>query len=197
MYILGVTGNIGSGKSSVSERLAYHGAFVSHSDALAKEILQSNPGIIEQLCARFGDDLLDASGILQKHLLAERAFATREDQLFLNHLIHPEVKKSTLEEIEHSRDEGYSLFVIDAPLLFEAHLDSITDSVLVVVADRIFREGRVERRSQITKVDFERRDALQMPREEKIRRANHVIDNEGTLEELLEKADIFFQKLKF
>ena len=196
MYILGVTGNIGSGKSTVSHRLAHHGAVVSHSDPLAKEILQNDPEILASLAQRFGTDFLNEAGILQKHILAERAFSTRDDQLFLNHLIHPEVRRITLDRIEIARSQGKSLFVVDAPLLFEAHADSITDGVLVVVADRMFREGRVERRSSISKVDFERRDALQMPIDEKIRRADYVIDNDGTLIELLSKVDIFYKDLK-
>ena len=154
MYILGVTGNIGSGKSTVSHRLAHHGAVVSHSDPLAKEILQNDPEILASLAQRFGTDILNEAGILQKHILAERAFSTRDDQLFLNHLIHPEVRRITLDRIEIARSQGKSLFVVDAPLLFEAHADSITDGVLVVVADRMFREGRVERRSSISKGDF-------------------------------------------
>ncbi len=196
MYVLGVTGNIGSGKSTVSDRLAHHGAVVSHSDPLAKEILQNDPEILASLAQRFGTDILDEAGVLQKHILAERAFSTRDDQLFLNHLIHPEVRRITQDRIEIARSQGKLLFVLDAPLLFEAHADSITDGVLVVVAKRMFREGRVERRSNISNVDFERRDALQMPIEEKIRRADYVIHNDGSLIELLEKVDIFYRELK-
>ncbi len=195
MYILGVTGNIGSGKSTVSDRLAHHGATVSHSDPLAKEILQNDPEILASLAQRFGTDILDDAGVLQKHILAERAFSTRDDQLFLNHLIHPEVKRITQDRIEMARSQGKSLFVVDAPLLFEAHADSITDGVLVIVAKLMFREGRVGRRSKISRVDFERRDALQMPIEEKIRRADYVIENNGTLAELLAKVDLFYKEL--
>jgi len=196
MYILGVTGNIGSGKSTVSDRLAHHGAIVSHSDPLAKEILQNDPEILACLSERFGTDILDDSGTLQKHILAERAFKSRDDQLFLNHLIHPEVRRITSDRIEIARSQGKLLFVVDAPLLFEAHADNLTDGVLVVVAERMYREGRVEHRSHISRVDFERRDALQMPIEEKIRRADFVIHNDGNLEELIEKVDLFYRQLK-
>jgi len=196
MYILGVTGNIGSGKSTVSDRLAHHGAVVSHSDPLAKEILRNDPEILASLAQRFGTDILNEAGILQKQILAERAFNTRDNQLFLNHLIHPEVRRITLDHIEIARSQRKLLFVMDAPLLFEAHADSITDGVLVIVAKRMFREGRVERRSSISRVDFERRDALQMPIEEKIRRADYVIENDGNLDELLEKVDKFYKRLK-
>ncbi|NQV30200.1 MAG: dephospho-CoA kinase [Candidatus Marinimicrobia bacterium] len=195
MYILGVTGSIGSGKSTASARLADLGAVVSHSDNLAKEILQDNKEILAALSDRFGSDILDNSGTLQRHILAERAFASREDQLFLNHSIHPEVKKITLMRIETARAANKPMFVIDAPLLFEAHVDSITDSVLVIAADRIFRQGRVGKRSQISTQDFERREALQMPIEEKIRRAQHVIYNDGSLDELQEKVDLLYSEL--
>ena len=180
----------------MSDRLAYHGAAVSHSDALAKDILNNDPEIKRQLCEHFGDDVFDKAGILQNRTLADRAFSHREGQRFLNHLIHPEVKKHTMIRVDEAREKGHTLFVVDAPLLFEAHADSLTDQVLVITAKRIFREGRVERRSQITQVDFERREALQMPIEEKIRRADYVIDNDGSLEELLEKVDSFYQGLK-
>lgn len=196
MLILGVTGNIGSGKSTVADRLAFHGAVVSHSDVLAKEILQNDPEILKQLSQRFGNDILNEDGVVQKNILAERAFKTRDDQLFLNHLIHPKVREATQQRIDDARLAGARLFVVDAPLLFEAHADSITDKVLVVVADRMFREGRVERRSRISNIDFERRDALQMPIEEKIRRADYVLENDGTLDELLDRADLFYTELK-
>ncbi|NQV51051.1 MAG: dephospho-CoA kinase [Candidatus Marinimicrobia bacterium] len=195
MYILGVTGNMGSGKSTVSDHLANLGAVVSHSDDLAKEILQNNKEILAALSNRFGSDIFDNFGKLQRHILAERAFASQEDQLFLNHLIHPEVKKITRTRIDTASASHKPMFVIDAPLLFEAHVDSITDSVLVIVADRNFRQGRVAKRSQISTQDFERRDALQMPIEEKIRRAQHVIHNDGSLDELLKKVDALYTEL--
>ena len=115
MLILGVTGNIGSGKTTVSERLGHHGAIVSHSDPLAKEILQNDPEILASLAQRFGTDILDNSGELQKERLAERAFGTREDQLFLNQLIHPKVREATRDRIEIARSQGHDLFVVDAP----------------------------------------------------------------------------------
>ena len=195
MYILGVTGSIGSGKSTVSDHLAKLGAVVSHSDDLAKDILQNNQSILTALSDRFGSDILDKAGMLQRHILAERAFATEQDQLFLNHLIHPEVKKITQLSMEKAQSANAAMFVIDAPLLFEAHVDRITNSVLVIAAERIIREGRVASRSQNTAQDFERRDALQMPIAEKIRRAQHVIFNDGSLEELLQKVEALYSEL--
>lgn len=196
MYILGVTGNIGSGKSTISKRLAEHGAVVSHSDDLAKEILQNDSNILKQLSHHFGTDILNESGELQTQILAERAFSSKDEQGFLNQLIHPEVKKATLARMEEARESGTQLFVIDAPLLFEAGVDAITDSVLVVSAEHIFRQGRVEKRSQITNADFSRRDHLQLSIKEKISRADHVIYNNGSLDELIVKVDELYRQLK-
>ncbi|MEA3287940.1 MAG: dephospho-CoA kinase [Candidatus Marinimicrobia bacterium] len=195
MYILGVTGNIGSGKSTVSKHLAESGAGFSQSDDLAKELLQNDSDLLEQLAHRFGQDILDERGQLRRHILAERAFATREDQKFLNQLIHPKVRQVTLARLDQARKENRSFFVIDAPLLFEAGVDSICDSVLVVVADNIYRQSRVEHRSQITESDFKRRDNLQLSIEEKINRADHVIYNNGSLNELLAQVDVLYDQL--
>ena len=113
MYILGITGNIGSGKSTVSNRFVELGAQVSHSDDLAKELLQKNQYILQTLAQRFGSDILDSTGNLQRSILAERAFASRQDQQFLNQLIHPEVRKATSSRIEAAKLNNLPLFIID------------------------------------------------------------------------------------
>ncbi len=196
MLVLGITGNIGSGKSTVSNRLAELGATVSHSDDLAKEILQNDAGILRQLAQRFGSTILDEAGQLQRHILAEKAFATREDQQFLNQLIHPQVRKATLARMETARQSNELLFIIDAPLLFEAGVDQITDKVLVVTADNVYRQDRIKKRSQISAEDFQRRDGLQLSIEDKINRADYVIYNNGSLSELLVQVDMLYEKLK-
>ena len=195
MYILGITGNIGSGKTTVSNRFGALGAVISHSDDLAKKILQDTSSIKEQLSLRFGSDILDGSGKLQTRILAERAFSSTEDQQFLNGLIHPEVRKETLSRIEKARKESCPLFVIDAPLLYEAGVEQITDSVLVVVADQSHRQQRNEAGSGIQGDDFERRDKLQLSIEEKIKRADHTIYNNGSLKDLFENVDVLFHEL--
>lgn len=195
MFILGVTGNIGSGKSTVSKRFAEHGATVSHSDDLAKYLLENDQDLLEQLCTNFGADILDDNGTLQRHILAERAFGTKEDQQLLNQLIHPKVWDATQKRIEVARDRGTLLFIVDAPLLYEAGVDSFTDSILVVTAEVLIRGGRIFDRSQMTSDDFVRRDKLQMPIEKKMELADYVIHNNGTLQELLDQVDDLYRQL--
>lgn len=196
MHVLGVTGSMGSGKSTVSTRLGEHGAMISHSDDLARFLLENDADILARLRHRFGDDIIDESKSLKRALLAKRAFANRENQQFLNQLIHPKVWQATQKRIETARERGYTLFVIDAPLLFEAGVDVYTDSTLVVTADLDVRRKRIWQRSNISADDFDRREALQMPIEKKIKQADYVIENNDSLEELEIRVDDFYLQLK-
>lgn len=195
MYLLGVTGSIGSGKSTVSKRLAELGAMVSHSDDLARYLLENNEDILAQLSARFGSDILDEAGQLRRSVLAARAFATREHQLYLNQLIHPRVWEATQIRIESAREQGIALFVMDAPLLFEAGVEVYLDSVLVVTASLDLRKLRIFQRSQIDSEDFDRRESLQMAIEKKVELADHIIENNGTLQELEQQVDELYHRL--
>ena len=195
MYLLGVTGSIGSGKSTVSERLAELGAMVSHSDNLARYLLENDEDILLHLTAYFGSDILDESGKLSRPMLAERAFSTKQHQLYLNQTIHPKVWEAAQKRIETAREQGFRLFVIDAPLLFEAGVDVYTDSVVVVTAPLEIRRTRIYDRSGISPDDFDRRESLQMPIEKKIQLADHVIENNGTLEELQLQVDELYHRL--
>lgn len=195
MFILGVTGNIGSGKSSVSKRFAEHGAVISHSDDLAKYLLENDQDLLDQLCSRFGEDILNEEGQLQRHILAERAFSSKDGQQYLNQLIHPKVWAATKKRIDVAREQGQILFIVDAPLLFEAGVDSFTDSVLVVVAEDLTRQSRIYKRSYISAEDFTRRDKLQMPIEKKVQQADYVIHNDGSLAELFEKVDQLYRQI--
>ena len=195
MFLLGVTGSIGSGKSTVSKRLAELGAMVSHSDDLARYLLENNDDILSNLSQRFGQDILDEAGRLRRSVLAERAFSTREGQRYLNQLIHPKVWEATQKRIETARDQGYRLFVVDAPLLFEAGVDVYMDAVLVVMAELEARRDRIFQRSRISREDFDRRESLQMAIAKKIQLADHVIENNGTLEDLQRQVDELYHRL--
>ncbi|MCF7808592.1 MAG: dephospho-CoA kinase [Candidatus Marinimicrobia bacterium] len=179
----------------MSKRLAELGAVVSHSDDLARYLLENDVAILAQLSARFGTDILDDSGKLRRSVLAERAFSTKEDQLFLNQLIHPKVWEATQKRLETARERGAYMFVMDAPLLFEAGVEVYTDSVLVVTADALLRKARIFSRSQILAEDFDRRESLQMPIDKKIELADHIIENNGTLEDLYLQVDELYHRL--
>jgi len=195
MYKLGVTGNIGSGKTTAAKILAEFGAEVSHSDDLAKDLIRRDPQLIGQIKARFGDDVYDRSGVLRPALLAERAFKDPAQQQILNQIVHPAVAQASQELMQSAQAKGTTLFIMDSPLLFEAGADRLLDSVLVVVAAKQSRQDRVAQRSGIPAEDFNRRDKLQMPIEEKIKRAQHVIHNDGDIADLRIKLKILFDQI--
>ena len=195
MYVLGVTGSIGSGKTTASNILATFGAQVSHSDDLAKSLIRNDLTLITQIKERFGPDVYDAQGQLTTDTLAQRAFGNPEDQAALNRIVHPAVAQASQHLINEARVAGFKLFVLDSPLLFEAGADKIVDSVLVVVADPRLRQTRVADRSGIDKKDFGRRDQLQMSVEEKIKRADHIIHNDSDIPGLQSKLKDLYDQL--
>jgi dephospho-CoA kinase len=195
MHILGVTGSIGSGKSTVSKHFAGLGAIVSHSDELARYLLENDESILSSLRKKFGEDILDDTGQLRRSILAARAFSSKEGQQYLNQLIHPRVWDATQTRLETARRQGAILFVLDAPLLYEAGVDVYMDSVLVVTADLELRKLRILERSGIAEDDFDRRESLQMPISKKIQLADHVLENNGSLEELKLGVDELYHRL--
>jgi len=196
MYILGITGSIGSGKTTVSNILRNLGAQVSHSDDLAKELIGSDPELKQLISNQFGPEVYSAQGELIPSELAQRAFGSPETQSKLNAIVHPAVRQATRSRIEQARDQGVPLFIIDAPLLFEAGADQLADSVLVVASQQSTRQLRVNARSGIDEDEFFRRDRLQLPIEEKIKRSQHVIWNDGDLLALTNAATEFYKSLR-
>ncbi len=195
MFKLGVTGSIGAGKSTVANHLAELGATVSNSDELAKSILFNDPEIRSALLRRFGSDIFTSSGEPNRQRIAKVAFQTRESQQFLNHLIHPKVRLATRQRLEAAQTAGCRLFVVDAPLIFEAGLDKELDAVLVVVAPKSLRKARVRSRSGISSADFQDRDALQWDQEKKSAAADFLIRNDDSLKNLVQQVDAVFNQL--
>lgn len=195
MFRLGITGSIGSGKTTVSRRFEELGARLSISDDLAKEILFTDTEIQAALLKKFGDEILNTAGIIDRQKLAATAFRDPQNQQFLNSLVHPRVRQQTLERMNDAVEDGIELFVLDVPLLYEAGVEEILDAVLVVKARVDLRLERVLARGGITAEDFTHRDSLQMPQEEKAERADYVIENEKSLDDLIAKADRVYQQI--
>ena len=195
MYKLGITGSIGSGKSSAARHLADLGAMVCDADIVARDLLDSGSDIQNAIIQRFGSDLRQPDGRLNRSLLAERAFADPAGQQFLNDLIHPAVIAATLVIMAKAEETGEALFIVDAPLLFEAGMDAYLNAVLVVTAQDSVRRERVMARSGISSADFQQRNDLQLSQSEKMAKANFIIENNTSLEELNQKVEAFFEEL--
>jgi dephospho-CoA kinase len=194
MLTIGLTGGIASGKSAVAAALARRGAVVFDADRLGHQVLQE-PETRDELVARWGAGILDDAGHVSREAVAERVFpqtpeAAAERQ-FLEQTLHPKIRQRIEAEIRILPDDAVPAVVIDAPLLIESGWNAVCQVVLFVEVPLETRLARAKKRGW-TPEEFSRREAAQMPIEEKRRRSTHVIQNAGTLANLEAEVDRFW-----
>jgi len=194
--ILGVTGGMGAGKSELSKCLVSHGAYCLDADSMAYDLLESGVGRFA-LRSRFGRDIEDGEGLLDRRLLGRRALANRDSVEDLYAIIKPALEEKLRCSLRSlSQKKPREIVVFDAPLLYEWGIEGWTDKVVVVYADRKIRIDRIIRRSGLSRIEVERRMTLQMDEEEKRDRANFSINNSGNLQFLQEQAELLWTHLK-
>lgn len=192
--ILGLTGSIGSGKTAVAELLIeLGGAVIIDADQLVKEMQQPGKRILNEIVSKFGKQVLQADGTLNRKELAAKVFGNAEQLSILNGIIHPAVYEESRRLIEANRDKP--LVVLSVPLLFEIEADRLTDKVLTVILDDEIRFERLEKLRGMTRQEAEKRLASQLPEEEKIKRSDFVIDNSGTPAETRDKVKSFLKSI--
>jgi dephospho-CoA kinase len=194
--VLGLVGGIASGKSTVAELLAAKGARIVDADKVGHKMLRTKP-VKERLTAAFGESILDSAGAVDHARLAEVAFGSVQRVDELNNIVHPPI----LEEIRRTVDElsrlsDVPLVVLDAALLLETGLhDEMCDALLFVGADEAVRRARAAEDRGLGSEQFEKREAAQVPTDEKRRQANYAVTNTGTKEELKEQLDGLWSEL--
>ena len=196
MLKIGLTGGIGSGKSSVSKLFEDWGAYIFDADLVAKEILLKNDTAQNEIIAEFGSDILNKDGKIEKSKLSRIAFQDENHQLRLNAIIHPYV----FSEIDHSFDKilsggKYEIFCVDAALIYESGADTHMDYVVVITSHLRLRIERVMERGDLTRDEFLKRLDLQWPDEDKVHMADFVIHNNGTLDDLINESKKIFSLL--
>ncbi len=194
MFKLGITGGLGSGKSTAAEFFQRKNAYLFDADKIAKQHLQNSVALQHKILNAFGPDLKRKSGKLDLLKLSERAFENSDVQQILNGIIWPELYILLEKEIKNA-EESYPLFVVDAALIFEANYTGLFDAILLITADKEIRFRRASRRRFLTKEQIEKRMSLQMPEEEKKKMTQHVIYNNSTLDKLHSNLEIFFCKV--
>jgi dephospho-CoA kinase len=190
-YIVGITGGIASGKTVVTDYLKTLGYDVIDADEISRSITAKGMPAVGRLRARFGDGIIDAGGGLDRAALANLVFADTEKLAELNAILHGEISAGIEAEIE--RQAG--LFFLSAPLLFEAGLDEICDCVWLISAEEDLRAKRGAQRDGATEGEVRKRMERQMPDPEKRRRADVIIENDESIEVLLQKVDAEIDKL--
>ncbi|HKO53064.1 MAG TPA: dephospho-CoA kinase [Polyangiaceae bacterium] len=189
LRVFGLTGGIGSGKSAVAQRLRARGLPVVNADELARVAVARGSVGLERVAEYFGTGVLTPEGELDRARLARIVFSDPEARRMLDSMIHPLVRQLAIERFRDIGELGEPLACYEVPLLFEAGLDRSYQPVLVVSAPLALREQRLAQRDGFNPAQIAARIAAQLPLEEKVRRADYVIDNAGTLEELAEATD--------
>jgi dephospho-CoA kinase len=186
VLMVGLTGGIGSGKSTVAEMLTARGAVVVDADRIAREVVEPGSPALEKLVERFGPEVLKADGTLDRAALAERAFASEEAKQDLEAITHPAIGEEFLRQVAAAPEDG--IVVHDVPLLVESKRGLEYDAVIVVEAPEQVRLARLEGRG-IPRNDAERRMAMQARDEDRRAVATYVVDNSGDLAALERQVD--------
>jgi dephospho-CoA kinase len=188
---VGLSGGIGSGKSTVSALLAEHGARVIDADAIAREVVEPGTPGFDAVVARFGADVV-RDGRLDRPALAKVVFADEQARQDLNAIVHPLVGARTAELMDQAPDDA--IVVYDLPLLVESNLSSVFDLVVIVMADAEVRLRRLESRGMPSD-DAPARMAAQASDEQRRAVADEIIENNGTQDELTAHVDALWQRL--
>ena len=187
MKIIGLTGGIACGKSTVSTELRARGAAIIDADALAHELSQPHQPLFNAYVQRFGREIVTENGTLDRAAIARRVFADPAVRAEVDAIAHPLIRMAAEERLRAARDENKRAAVLDVPLLFEAGWDALADETWVVALPREEQLARLLARDKAMDAGEARaRIAAQMPLAEKCARADVVIDNSGTVEEIRE-----------
>ncbi len=196
VLVLGVTGNIASGKSTVARELASRGAVVLDADQLAREVVESGSSVLKKVVKLFGTEILQQDGNLDRDRLGQMVFADVKVRAMLNGIIHPEIAKKSIEQLQQLRETTAApLIVYEAPLLFEVGAEDRVDKILVVKIDPEEQLRRLMARDRLSEADARQRMDSQMQQKKKIIRADFVIDNSGTVVETQKQVDALWGEL--
>jgi dephospho-CoA kinase len=176
--VLGLTGGIGSGKTTVAGMLQGLGATLVDADQLAREVLAPGEPALAEVRAAF-PAAFDPDGSLNRSRLAQRVFSDPTARARLNAITHPRIGARMAARIAAARAQGVAVLVADIPLLLEGDRRALVDTVIVVSVDPATQEERLRARNGLSVEAARARIAAQMPLAEKVRRADHVIDNSG------------------
>jgi dephospho-CoA kinase len=193
--VLGLTGSIASGKSSVAAIFADLGAVVVSADQLARAAVAPGSPALTELVAVFGPAILTAQGDLDRKALGQVVFADPAARERLNAITHPAIARLAEARLRELRASGVPLVVYEAALLFEAAAEQRVDAVLVVTIDPALQQARLAGRDQLDPEAVRARIDAQWSQAAKVARADFVIDNSGTLAETRSQVAALYQHL--
>jgi dephospho-CoA kinase len=195
MYVVGLTGGIGSGKSTLAALLAERGAQVIDADLLGRDALRPGKPAWHSVVDQFGDEILVANSFdIDRKRLAAVVFNDRDKLAALNAIVHPLILRAVADQLERLRKTD-EVVVLDAALIIETGLDEAVDALIVVDAPEELRLERVLLNRDMSRAEVGARMGSQSSRRDVLDRADIVVDNSGSIEQLAAEADRVWQEL--
>jgi dephospho-CoA kinase len=195
MRLIGLTGNIASGKTVVADLLKEKGATIIDADTLSREAVQPGTQTLKTITSRWGNEVLDGSGALDRAALRRIVFTDQAQLDELNAIIHPEIARLRDTAISSARKRGDKIVVCVIPLLFERKLVDNFDMIVLVDAPRELRMERLVETRGLDEAEAMNMIAAQMPAELKRARADYVIENTGPMDSLRQDVDALWESL--
>ena len=196
MKIVGLTGGISSGKSTVSSYLKQLKIPVIDADEVARKVVEPNSQGAREIRKTFGSDVFEEDGSLNRQKLGALIFSNAENRQKLDELLQPLIKIMILDEIEEYRQKGENMIVLDLPLLFEKQYEELCEEIIVVYIPKELQLERLMKRNQYTKQEALSRIDSQLSIEEKRKRATVLLDNQGTIQQLYHQVEQWLVETK-
>jgi dephospho-CoA kinase len=184
MKVIGLTGGIGTGKSSVAKVLQELGAVLISADRLGHQAYSPNTQTWREVVEAFGPEILSPGGEINRHKLGAIVFADPQALKKLNSIVHPQIRRLAEQKLQELRRQKVDTIVVEAALLFEAGWDSLVDEVWVTYAPEEIVLTRLQGRDGLSRQEVQKRINSQLPFDERARRSSVIINNSGTLQEL-------------
>lgn len=196
MKIIGLTGGIGTGKSTVSSYLAQKGCYIIDADKISREMTMKGAPALDDILEVFGKSYFDEEGNLNRKKLGDLVFREPAEKVKLEKIITQRVIKQTHETIEYLAKSGFKgIVVVDAPLLFECGMEKIVDESWLVTAALEKRIERIIERDGLTKEQILARISNQMSQDMQEKLSNYIIDNSGSVDELKKEIDFHLERI--
>jgi dephospho-CoA kinase len=195
MRVWGLTGNIGSGKSTVARLLAARGVPVVDADRIAREVVEPGRPALREIAARW-PQVISKDGTLDRKALASRVFADPLERKRLNEITHPRIAEETTARLGALAAAGHALAVYEAALIVENGLQNGLDGLIVVTAPEDVAIARLRLRDGMSEADARARLAAQLPQAEKVRHATFVIENTGSESDLAAQVDKLLESIR-
>ncbi len=196
MKVIGLTGGIGSGKSTVSQFLGELGATIIDADRIGHEVFKPDTEAWQEIVTTFGKQVVGAGGAINRKKLGAIVFGDTEARAQLNQIMHPRIYEHVKARLETYRRQGIAVVVLEAPLLLEAGWTSLVDEVWVTTAPEDIVLKRLRKRTRLSEAESQMRIRSQLGADERIKQADVVIDTSCSLDKLKAKARQLWQQLQ-